>query len=42
MYKLPHVEYELTELGLALRERFVPWIGANMLDIIPQKEIIYI
>ena len=40
----PHVEYQLTELGLSLREKICAidrWIEENMLNIIPEDKIIY-
>jgi len=40
----PHVEYQLTELGLSLRERICAidrWIEENMLNIIPEDKVTY-
>lgn len=40
----PHVEYQLTELGLSLREKICAidrWIEENMLNIIPEDKIVY-
>jgi len=40
----PHVEYQLTDLGLSLREKICAidrWIEENMMDIIPEDKVVY-
>ena len=40
----PHVEYQLSDLGLSLREKICAidrWIEDNMMDIIPDNKVSY-
>jgi len=40
----PHVEYQLSDLGLSLREKICAidrWIEDNMMDIIPDDKVLY-